>query len=296
VTEPPTLEQAIEEKEYLESDIDELNKRMQLMTANYEKLITALAVQVETNAPRPCPAYNNNNSGPQFTCYNCGKAGHMAREYEGYTPEAEEEVFITPEVRYQPFPLQRTQSHIKKSESQTEERLRNNSPATEFPPGTSEIDKLEPYNVVYDLLSMKANITIGQVLKYPNQRRNLALALKRPFLPEEMPTPPPEMMETNTAQTKESGKTTAARCYVRIKNNLIIAVLNSGAAVSIMSIKTMDKLKLQINEPSTTIIVTTNGTRVRALGRIKDVKLALGSMMVSTTFHIIESTDDMLLL
>ncbi|CAG8751591.1 5153_t:CDS:2, partial [Cetraspora pellucida] len=70
--------------------------------------------------------------------------------------------------------------------------------------GPSEIDKLEPYNMAHDLLNQKANITYGQMLEYSNQQRNLALALKRPFLLKEIPTPPLEMMEANIIQPKES--------------------------------------------------------------------------------------------
>lgn len=61
-----------------------------------------------------------------------------------------------------------------------------------------------------------------------------------------------------------SERTTAARCYVRIKNNPIVAILDSGAAMSLMSKKMMDKLALKIDGPSTTVVLTVNGTRERA--------------------------------
>ncbi|CAG8702682.1 10975_t:CDS:2, partial [Cetraspora pellucida] len=212
-----------------------------VMTTNYEKLTTALTSQVKNNMPRSRPTYSNNSNSISswFTCTNCREVGHMAwkyvnfvglKEYEEYTPEVEAKVFVIPEARYQPYPSQRTRSRIKNSESQIEERLRNNSSAADillanpvnrgpdlitlilgnFIPlrslrkkGPSEIDKLEPYNMTHDLLNQKANITYSQMLKYTNQRKNLALALKRPFLTEKILTPPLEMMKANIIQLKE---------------------------------------------------------------------------------------------
>ena len=45
----------------------------------------------------------------------------------------------------------------------------------------SVIDQLAPYNVAEDILNLPASATIGQMLQYPNQRRNLAKVLRRPF-------------------------------------------------------------------------------------------------------------------
>ncbi|CAG8655977.1 9528_t:CDS:2, partial [Cetraspora pellucida] len=83
--------------------------------------------------------------------------------------------------------------------------------------------------------------------------------------------------------------------YQKPQNNPVIAVLDSGAVVSIMSNKMM-KLQLKITEPSTTTVVTANNAHVRALEKIVNVKLVLEGIMVPTTFQIIESKDETLLL
>ncbi|CAG8559270.1 17916_t:CDS:2 [Gigaspora margarita] len=207
---------------------------------------------------------------------------------------------------------------MKKSESNAEERLRTNPPVesapvmplvNEPPPqivqqapevphvrprrrrDPSTVDKLDPYNVAQDILTMKASATIGQLLQYPNQRRNLAQVLKRPLVVELDPD-----METNIVQPTNSEHTTAAHCYVRIRNNPVVAVLDSGAAMSLMSRRMMEKLNLKIDEPSTTVVVTANGTREHALGKVNNLKLAIRDIMIPTTFQIIESTDNLLLL
>ncbi|CAG8552180.1 1836_t:CDS:2 [Cetraspora pellucida] len=47
-------------------------------------------------------------------------------------------------------------------------------------------------------------------------------------------------------------------------------------------------LDLKITELSATMVVTTNRTRVSFLEKVTDVKLALGGILVPTTFQVIE--------
>ncbi|CAG8708688.1 4279_t:CDS:2 [Cetraspora pellucida] len=65
-------------------------------------------------------------------------------------------------------------------------------------------------------------------------------------------------------------KTTAAKCYVWVKNNPILAVLDS--------------------------VVIANGDRQRALGKVTNAKLMIRSIIVPTSFQIIDSPDKILLL
>ncbi|RIA99835.1 hypothetical protein C2G38_2237371 [Gigaspora rosea] len=51
--------------------------------------------------------------------------------------------------------------------------------------GPSKIDSLTPYNVADDILHLPTSITVGQLLQYPNQRRNLAKILKRSAISKE---------------------------------------------------------------------------------------------------------------
>lgn len=66
-----------------------------------------------------------------------------------------------------------------------------------------------------DLLNMRVNATVDQLLQYPNQRRNMAQVLKRPFIVE--PDPAMEDVETNIARSLASERTTAAHCYVQLR-------------------------------------------------------------------------------
>ena len=64
------------------------------------------------------------------------------------------------------------------------------------------------------------------------------------------------MAQTNS--TDEGERTMALRCHVNIKRNSVVAIIDTGAAVSIMTKKLMKKLGLTIQEASQVIIVTAN--------------------------------------
>ncbi|CAG8586139.1 1639_t:CDS:2, partial [Ambispora leptoticha] len=151
----------------------------------------------------------------------------------------------------------------------------DNAPSITDPPpiskpkgrrGPSKIDSLKPYNVADDILSLPTNVTVGQILQYPNQRRNLAKILKRPPIPK------------NLNFLKEPQRTTAVRCYIRIQNNPVLAVLDSGAAVSIITTQLLYKLGLKVDNNFTTTIIMATGARAKTLGKVKDVKIILNDM------------------
>jgi hypothetical protein len=96
---------------------------------------------------------------------------------------------------------------------------------------------------------MQSTVTLEHLLKYPDQKRNLTKILKRPM----------QQKETNHVESNE--KTTAAKCHVRIKRNSVTAVLDSGAAVSIITNSLRKKLDLSIDRASNVVVITANGTR-----------------------------------
>ena len=79
--------------------------------------------------------------------------------------------------------------------------------------------------------------------------------------------------EANHVELGSKRKTVAMRCYINIRGQPVVAILDSGAAVSIITAKLMKRLGLKINQHPKTIVVTANGAREKALGSITDVKL-----------------------
>ena len=90
--------------------------------------------------------------------------------------------------------------------------------------------------------------------------------------------------------------TTAVRCTIQINHSNVQAILDSGAAISIITSSLVKRLHLKIDEPSKIIINMANGKRARALGKINTVKMTIGSIRMPITLQVIESPDENLLL
>src|SRR5215470_4927127 len=109
------------------------------------------------------------------------------------------------------------------------------------------------YNISEDILNMQVSAKLGQLLKYPDQKRNVAKILKR--------TKPKEtnLIDRYVDEDKRERDTMAVKCHVRIKNNPIYAILGSEAAVCIIIRSLCNKLGLKITKPSKTIVITADG-------------------------------------
>lgn len=77
--------------------------------------------------------------------------------------------------------------------------------------------------------------------------------------------------------------------YVRIKNNPILAALDFGAAVSVISKRLLDKLGLMIDEESFTVVVIATGAKSKTLERVKNVKIAIRDIVIPITLQVLES-------
>jgi hypothetical protein len=131
---------------------------------------------------------------------------------------------------------------------------------------------------------MQSTATLGHLLKYPDQKRNLTKILKRPM----------QQKETNHVESNE--KTTAAKYHVHIKRNSVTAVLDSGVSVSIITNSLRKKLDLSIDRASNVVVITANGTRQRALGRIDNIPITIQTLLVPMNLQVIDSSKDTLLL
>src|SRR5437868_14389449 len=86
------------------------------------------------------------------------------------------------------------------------------------------------------------------------------------------------------------------RCHVNIKGQPVVAVLDSGAAVSIITAKLIKKLGLRINRDSKTIVVTANKAREKALRTIINIKITFQNIAILIDLQVIELKDETLLL
>ena len=149
------------------------------------------------------------------------------------------------------------------------------------------IEVMKPYDIANNILQLPARATLGQMLQYSNQRRNLVKILKRPK----------QTVATNYLGSDEKKRrTTAAKCYIRVKGDPVVAILDSGAAVSIITKRLMDKLRLEMDTPSRTVVVTADGTKTRALGQISNLNIFIQDLVIPIRLQVIESKEETLLL
>ena len=78
--------------------------------------------------------------------------------------------------------------------------------------------------------------------------------------------------------------------------NPVTAVVDSGATTSIITRPLLKELGYQISDPSNMVIVTANGSRVRALGTVNALPINLKYMIIPTDIHVLESQDKVLIL
>ncbi|CAG8540458.1 5013_t:CDS:2 [Acaulospora morrowiae] len=210
---------------------------------------------------------NTRNQSYQPTrCFNCGRQEHRAHECpeprrmppQPYTVNhsKKDELSKEPTGRIVNQPRQTKQVQLKQQEERTQ-----STQSAEMKIMT-EPAKENAKNAMPRVKCQRGLSVVDQ---------HLAQVLKQPII-----TP----MEVDYVEDQPQ-RISAARCNVKIRNKPVIAVLNSGAAIS---------------EPSNTVVVTMNRIRERALGKLKDVVLQLGRITVPTDFQVIESMEEMMLL
>src|SRR5436305_12481083 len=86
------------------------------------------------------------------------------------------------------------------------------------------------------------------------------------------------------------------RGKVGIEGKVLKAIIDSGAEITAMSRRLMEKLGYEIEEPSNIIIKSANDQRKRSLGRIRRVEILLEGEEVITDLEIIENSDELLIL
>src|SRR5436305_8708782 len=102
--------------------------------------------------------------------------------------------------------------------------------------------------------------------------------------------------EANYVEQDNDQLTTAMKCEILVERELVTAVIDSGAAVSIITHSLMKKLGYTPDQLSNLVITIANGTRIKALGEISHLQVSCNYLKILTTIQVIESKDDVLIL
>jgi hypothetical protein len=155
--------------------------------------------------------------------------------------------------------------------------IETDTPMTDAPPSKrkvktklvpASIENVNEFDIAKYISDLPCGLSIGQAsAQLPVYRKGLIQSVRRKR----------EKIENNyigenyygDSNSEDDTSTTAAKCEFYIRNQPVIVVIDSGAAVSIMTKAMINSLGLKIQNSSDYVIETANGTKVRFLGEFK---------------------------
>jgi len=152
------------------------------------------------------------------------------------------------------------------------------------------IESLTEFDVADYLQNQNSGLTVGQAAHLsPKYRAGLNRAIRRSYKKE-------GEKEANFVESDEDNATTAAKVTLRANGKVQTAIVDSGAATSIITKALLKKLNCEIDKPSNLIVVTANGARIKSLGIVSDLPITIGKINIPTAFQVLESKDEVLIL
>ena len=139
--------------------------------------------------------------------------------------------------------------------------------------------------------NLDSRLTVGQAAHLsPRYRAGLSRAVRRSYKKE-------GEKEANFVESDEDNTTTAAKVTLsRINGRAQTAIVDSGAATSIITKALLNKLNCRIDRPFKLIVVTANGAQTKSLGIVSNLLVTIGKINISTSFQVLESKDEVLIL
>ena len=118
------------------------------------------------------------------------------------------------------------------------------------------IKEVTEFHIEQYIKDLPCGMSISQAAKaVPTYRRGLQKILRC-------------TREANYIRQENLDQTTAAKCTLYVGNTSIEVIIDSGAAISIITKAMLDSLGYPITASSNLVIVTANGNRVRPLGEV----------------------------
>src|SRR5436190_920603 len=151
------------------------------------------------------------------------------------------------------------------------------------------IESTTPFNVSDYWKDQPCGLTMGQATNMmPQLRTEMRKAFTRKYVKEG---------EANFISSDEDEETTtAAKINLRVNGKVQTAVVDSGAATSIITTAVQKRLGLEITSPSNLMVVTANGARTKSLGIVNNVSLSIGKLKINASFEVLESKDEIFIL
>jgi hypothetical protein len=143
-----------------------------------------------------------------------------------------------------------------------------------------------PYSIVQDLMHVKSNVTIAQLLTIPQYRKELKKAL----------TPKRSRPGKKKGDKGKQGILIGASlthtpmiCKGQVSMWTIEIIIDSGSSVSIISKSFADSIKRIPNKKSVRLITGIHGNKSGSLGIITDIPVHLGDVVMSVDMEVIDT-------
>jgi RNase H-like domain found in reverse transcriptase/Reverse transcriptase (RNA-dependent DNA polymerase)/gag-polyprotein putative aspartyl protease len=144
-----------------------------------------------------------------------------------------------------------------------------------------------PYSIVSDMMHMKSNITVAQLLNIPQYKKELKKAL----------TPKRRVVRKGKGKGKEikemvigmASSHTPMMCKGQVASWTIDLIIDSGSSVSIISKAFANHIHRSPDRTSTRTITGIHGDQKGSLGVINDIPVHLGDVIISTDMEVIDT-------
>ena len=141
--------------------------------------------------------------------------------------------------------------------------------------------QLTPYSIVRDLQTTKADISVGQLLGLvPKLRSELAKGIRKP-----------SGKKAHLADNKnESTKSTALYCDAYVKGVKIPLIVDTGSAGSVVSLKFLQEIDMEIDKPSNIYMININGEKRKPLGMVSNLPIEINGNIIPIDAIVTEAT------
>ncbi len=151
--------------------------------------------------------------------------------------------------------------------------------------GESLLSSRLKYNLIQDMFQQKAEITYGQLLEYLEHRAALETVLNlfkdQINITEEYEKPPQYI---------------PIKVYTRIKGNAILAILDTGACMSVVTKPLAVALGLRWKPSTRTDVIAVNGKPQAAVGVVDNMLIVIAEAQTFIPLQVINSASKTLLL
>ncbi|KAG9299057.1 hypothetical protein G9A89_020370 [Geosiphon pyriformis] len=144
------------------------------------------------------------------------------------------------------------------------------------------VQKSGPYSVVKDLMKTPAHIIFGQLMTYPQFRKDLCKSL----IPKKKT--PKTNKRSRQAGLTDNSNVTPLICKAQVAGYFIDLILDSGSSVSVIAKHFLEAIGRKIDKPSTRPMTNVHGDKKKGLGIAKAIPVHINGISIETDMEVSE--------